>query len=141
MSGNYRWEQCYEWGDKKLWAIVDDESARNNCVTSHLLVVNHLWANSLGRPFPDCELPQRIIARLNEDETELERALALARDYIRPASVQHYTDAAWEDLQHACRDAGKKSDSGLLEAAGHAIRHLRIELKRLQEKLENTPTR
>ncbi len=133
MPSNYRWEQCYEWHDEVLWAIVDDESARNRAVSSHLLVVNHSWAESLGRPFPECELPQKIIARLNEDDSGLERALASVRDYIRPASVEHYTDEAWEHLQQACLDGWKTASSGLLEEAGLAIRHLRMELKQLQE--------
>jgi hypothetical protein len=68
MPNNYRWEQCYELDDAILWAIVDDESHKEGLVTSHLLVVNHEWAESLGTPFPECDLPKRIVAALNNEE-------------------------------------------------------------------------
>jgi len=70
IGTNYRWEQCYEL-ESMHWAIVTDESRERRSVVSHLLVVNHEWADSLGTPFPECELPKRIIELLNSDANEL----------------------------------------------------------------------
>lgn len=58
MPKNYRWEQCYQLHDGVYWAIVDDESNKTGRVTSHLLVVNHEWAESFGTPFPGDHLPK-----------------------------------------------------------------------------------
>jgi len=133
-GGNYRWEQCYELGRRKLWAIVDDESAANRSVTSHLLVVNHQWADSIGRPFEDCELPQRIIALLNQDDGHWDRAVSVMRTYKAPPNNKPYSDEGLRDLQRQCLDAASSGDSSLLEMAGLAIKRL------LDEKDESRPS-
>lgn len=121
---NYRWEQCYELGNRVLWAIVDDESDAKRSVTSHLLVVNHQWAKSLSREFPDCELPQRIIALLNADEGHFDRAVSAMRRYRAPLNGDPYSDEGLRDLQKQCEEAASAGDSALLEMAALAIRRL-----------------
>ena len=121
---NYRWEQCYEWGDAKLWAIVDDESAAKRSVTSHLLVVNHEWADSIGRPFEQCELPQRIIDLLNGDTQHQEHAATKMRTYKAPPNGDPYSHDGLKDLERQCADAAREGDSSLLEMAALAIRRL-----------------
>lgn len=75
---NYRWEQCYELAEGEvLWAIVDDVSHSEGLITSHLLVVNHEWADSFGVPFPECPLPKRIVSLLNEDDSNILEILRL----------------------------------------------------------------
>lgn len=133
-GGNYRWEQCYELGRRRLWAIVDDESAATGRVTSHLLVVNHQWADSIGRPFEDCELPQRIVALLNEDAGHFDRAVSIMRAYKAPPNNKPYSDEGLRDLQRQCLDAASKGDSSLLEMAGLAIKRL------LDERYESQPS-
>lgn len=121
---NYRWEQSYEHGGRRLWAIVDDESAENRSVCSHLLVVNHRWADSLGRPFPDCELPQRIIALLNADESHFERSASLMRVYRAPENGLPYSREGLKDLERQLFEAARAGDSSLLEMAAIAIQRL-----------------
>jgi hypothetical protein len=125
---NYRWERCYELDGERHWAIVDDESAAKRCVTSHLLVVNHEWADSLGRPFDQCELPQRIIALLNADERHFERSVATMRRYKAPANGLPYSEEGLKDLEDQCHKAARAGDSALLEQAAIVIGRLRSDL-------------
>jgi hypothetical protein len=125
---NYRWERCYELDGELHWAIVDDESASKGCVTSHLLVVTHEWADSLGRPFDQCELPQRIIALLNSDERHFERSVTAMRRYKAPANGRPYSDDGLKDLEDQCHRAARAGDSALLEQAAIVIGRLRSDL-------------
>jgi len=134
---SYRWEQCYEHGRNRLWAIVDDESAASGRVSCHLLVVNHRWADSLGRPFAECELPQRIIALLNADEGHFERAITKLRRYKSPANGLPYSESGLRDLEQQCLEASRAGDSSLLEMAGLAIRRLLNIQQRVKRKLES----
>jgi hypothetical protein len=126
MAKNYRWEQCYELHDGVYWAIVDDDSAAEGRITDHLLVVNHEWADSLGRPFPDCEMPQRIIALLNDDDGHFDRAVTYLRTYKAPPNGEPFSDEGLIDLENQCIEAAKYGDSSLMEMAALAIRRLRI---------------
>jgi hypothetical protein len=129
---NYKWKRCYETCDGlRLWAIVDDESEAKRSVTSHLLVVNHEWVDSLGRRFQDCELPQRIIALLNSDEKHFSRAVTKMRRY-KTHGADPFADDAICDLERQLHEASRAGDSSLLEMAAITLRNLRIELKHLK---------
>ena len=128
MGTNYRWEKCYEvGGGVLLWAIVSDESAAKRSVESHLLVVNHEWEDSIGRPFMECELPQRIVALLNGDTDYENSVLAKVRTYKAPENNKPFSDEGIQDLEQQLMDAAKVADSSLLEMASLAIKRLRLE--------------
>jgi hypothetical protein len=98
---NYRWEQCYEMNDGVYWAIVDDDSQAEGMVSSHLLVVNHCWAESLGVPFQENEFPKRIVQLLNAGELLEYRATELEKAY-REGWADGAANApkfAWQDGQ------------------------------------------
>ncbi len=125
---NYRWKRCYETCDgRKHWAIVSDESEANRRVCSSLLVVEHEWVDFLGRRFQDCELPQRIIALLNADESHFSRSVTKMRRYKSPENGLPYSDEGIADLEKQLHEASRAGDSALLEMAAIALRRVRVD--------------
>lgn len=98
---NYRWEQCYEMHDGVYWAIVDNQSQSEGLVSSHLLVVNHCWADSLGIPFPENEFPKRIIDLLNGEKDKNEE---FEKELTR---IHQWYSTRWEMLRALIHDKAK----------------------------------